>query len=556
LKNAGRRGIDRARGDCTAADHWEVLENAMITRRDAIGGSGALWLASIVPALEADAADAPLDLSPTFEAIRRHLELPAMGAIVVTGDRIIGRGVCGVRRMGEPGAVAADPHWQLGSITKTFTATLAAMLIERGKLTFDTTLRQVYPEHAKIMAPGVGDITVRQLITHRSGMGHDAFGWEGAPETNGPGLTLSQRRQRGVVLSLKAPLEFTPAAKYSYSNRGYNTLGPVLEKVAGRAYEDMIVQDIAKPLGIPTVVFGEPALADPNREPWPHIPQGERWKPVAPVPLTAYGYHIFNTAGGISLTLGGFARWMQAHLNGEVSGGLVSADMFKTLHTPLERGGVPGFFLSGIGIPGRTINHGGTNGRNAADHWMFLERGVGILMTTNALPPANIPYVFMSTNTLIATALPGARPLPAISPPAPDANGTIEGEALEFVRASGGHIDFQGFKNLSGGFQLTWSGAKDGDKLVLRLRAPARARYAVEGVFARNADYGTVMIGLGAIQKQVQFRADRLAWETIPLGETMLDAGPHELTITAQGNAGSDGTRYHLGVDLLRVKPV
>jgi CubicO group peptidase (beta-lactamase class C family) len=531
----------------------EILENPVITRRDAIAGSGGMLLASLLPALEGMAADAPRDLSPTFEAIRQRLGLPAMGAIVVTGDRIVGRGVCGVRRMGEPGPIAADPHWQLGSITKTFTATLAAMLIERGKLTFDTTLRQIYPEHAKIMAPRVGDITVRQLITHRSGMGGDAFGWNGAPETNGPGLSLSQRRQRGVVLSLKAPLEFAPGAKYSYSNRGYNTLGPALEKVAGRAYEDMIVRDIAKPLGIPSVVFGEPALGDPNREPWPHAPEGGRWKPVAPVRLSMYGYHVFNTAGGISLTLAGFARWMQAHLNGEVSGGLVSKEMFKTLHTPVDSGGVPPFSLSRFGIPGRTISHGGTNGRNSADHFVFLERGIGIFAAANALPPANIPSLFMSSNTLIATALPGERPQPATSPPAPDANGTIEGEALEFIRISGGNLDFQGFRNLSGGFQLTWSGAKTGDKLVLRLKVPARARYAVEGVFARNVDYGSVTIGLGAIQKQVHFKGDRLAWETIPLGETVLDAGPHDLTVTALGNAG---TSYHLGIDLLRLKAV
>ena len=65
-----------------------------------------------------------------------------------------------MRRMGEPGLVSPDPHWQLGSITKTFTATLAALLIERGKLTWDTTLAQIYPEHIRIMAPRVGTITI------------------------------------------------------------------------------------------------------------------------------------------------------------------------------------------------------------------------------------------------------------------------------------------------------------------------------------------------------------------------------------------------------------
>jgi len=79
--------------------------------------------------------------------------------------------VCGVRRIGEPGAVAADPHWQLGSITKTFTATLTAMLVERGKLKWDTTLREIYPEHTKIMAPGIADVTIRHSSPTAAGWG-------------------------------------------------------------------------------------------------------------------------------------------------------------------------------------------------------------------------------------------------------------------------------------------------------------------------------------------------------------------------------------------------
>ena len=51
-------------------------------------------------------------------------------------------------------------------------------------------LRDIYPEHSGIMAPKVGDITIRQLVTHRSGMfSDDAFSWDGVAETNGPNLS-------------------------------------------------------------------------------------------------------------------------------------------------------------------------------------------------------------------------------------------------------------------------------------------------------------------------------------------------------------------------------
>ena len=73
------------------------------------------------------------------------------------------------------------------------------------------------------------------------------------------------------------------------------------------------------------------------------MPNGPGWKPIAPVPRNQYGYWVYNPAGGLSLTLDGFGRWMQAHLRGEQKGGLLSPGMFKTLHMPPEQGGVSPF---------------------------------------------------------------------------------------------------------------------------------------------------------------------------------------------------------------------
>ncbi len=127
---------------------------------------------------------------------------------------------------------------------------------------------------------------------------------------------------------------------------------------------------------------------------------------------------------------------------------------------------------------------------------------------------------------------------------------------MEFVGLTGGEIEFQNFKRMSGDFQLWWHGAKDGDRLVLRLAVPVAGRYAVEGAFTKNRDYGDATIEFGVIRKRLQFRADRIATESIPLGVTVLDAGPHDLVVTSHGNAGSDGVYCHLGLDALRLKRV
>jgi CubicO group peptidase (beta-lactamase class C family) len=534
----------------------------MIDRRRLISAAAGAPLAAVMSMFESvldevAASDAPFDLGPALEQIRRRCGVPAVGAIAVSTDRVVARGVAGVRRMGEPGAVSTDARWQLGSLTKNFGGTLAAVLVERGKLSWDTTLRQIYPEHLPVMAPNVPDITMRQLMTHHSGMVHpDPYEWTGGPEINGPGLTLSQRRQRAMPMALKKPLLFMPGTRFSYSNRGHIVLGAVCEKVTGQSYEYLIANEIARPLGFGAVKFGEPALDDPTREPWPHVADGPRWKPVAPVPRDWYGYHVANPAGGLSLSLDQCGLWMQAHLRGEQAGGIVSPAMFKALHTPLEQGGV-----APIGVTmhdsqlGRHLWMGGTNGRNGADYMILLDRGFGLFTAINAAPPPENPQNFFLMQTLLSFAQPG-RPAPALVPPQPDADGKIEGEALDIAHVGGGHIAFQRFQRLSREWQLWWNGAKDGEQLQLRFAVPASGRYAIEGTFARNRDYGDATFALRGLRTRLSFRADRLAWETMPLGETVLEAGVHELAVTANGNAGADGIACHLGLDVLRLRQI
>ena len=118
----------------------------------------------------------------------------------------------------------------------------------------------------------------------------------------------------------------------------------------------------------------------------------------------------------------------------------------------------------------------------------------------------------------------------------------------------GGHIGFQGLPRLSGQWQLWWTGAKEGQQLGLRLMVPAAGRYAIEGTFARNRDYGDATFAIRGLRTRLSFRTDALVWEAMPLGEVQLEAGVHELTVTAHGNAGEDGVFCHLGLDVLRLR--
>jgi CubicO group peptidase (beta-lactamase class C family) len=520
----------------------------MFTRRELLIGSG------LAMALPRGSAAEPRNLSDLLETIRTRYGLPGVAAVVADKTGILANGVCGVRKMGEPGLIPPTAHWQLGSITKTFTATLTAILVQRGLLKWESTLREIYPEHVRVMASAVPGITVKQLVTHHSGFGGDVIPWEGVKETNAPNLTLSERRQHMAVLALKTKPSFPPGEKYEYSNQGYNLLGAALEKVSGKPWEELIRTEIAKPLGIASLVFGEPALERPAEEPWPHEREKQRWKPVPPVPPKMYGYFVCNPAGGVSLALPGVAKWVHAHLKGS---GILDAESFHTIHTSLQEGGVPAFGV-GTGSPalGRTLTHSGSNGRNFANLMILPDRGLGVFLAVNAVPPDDSPANWALWNTLLATALPGKWPTPATTPPSPSADGMIEGEALEVVRIDGGSMEFQEQASCSGKFQLWWAGAKDGNKLVVRFRVPRAGRYTIQATCAKNSDYGDATLALGNLSKRLSFKTKALRWDAVDLGDVDLTAGPHDLTVTAHGSAGQNGVACHLGLDVLTIRAV
>src|SRR3954468_4570946 len=98
------------------------------------------WTERAIQRSDAESLDAWID------SVRRQHTIPAMGAIVFRADTVLALGIAGVRRSNSPTPVEARDRFQLGSNTKAITATVLATLVEEGKLTWTTTLAQVFPE--------------------------------------------------------------------------------------------------------------------------------------------------------------------------------------------------------------------------------------------------------------------------------------------------------------------------------------------------------------------------------------------------------------------------
>ena len=123
--------------------------------------------------------------------------------------------------------VTADSVFQVGSITKIWTATMMMQLIDEGLLSLDTTVSEVLPGARLGTADVGGQVTVRHLLTHTSGIDGDVFTDTGRGD---------ECVERYVGLLAEVPSVFTPGATYSYCNSGYVLLGRIIEVLDGTLY--------------------------------------------------------------------------------------------------------------------------------------------------------------------------------------------------------------------------------------------------------------------------------------------------------------------------------
>ena len=146
----------------------------------------------------------------------------------------------GVTSVENPLPVHADTLFQIGSISKTFTATAAMCLVERGKLELDAPIRTYLPDFRLADENAAATVTLRHLLTHSGG-------WEDRMRDTGE----SDDAVAGLVASLlDVPQMFAPGTNWSYSNTGLTVAGRVIEAVTGKVYDDALHELVLEPLGL------------------------------------------------------------------------------------------------------------------------------------------------------------------------------------------------------------------------------------------------------------------------------------------------------------------
>jgi CubicO group peptidase (beta-lactamase class C family) len=199
---------------------------------------------------------------------------------------------------------------------------------------------------------------------------------------------LKDRRAAIARHYLKKPQASKPG-EFAYSNLGYIIAGAIAEARTGKAWEDLIAEQIFIPLGIKNAGFGSPGTPGKTDQPWGHL-ETSPGKLVPHDPATAdidsNTFPVIGPAGTINIALRDWLLFAQDHLDGTHGRGkLLKAETYRKLHTPLTPNQALGWgaLIGPDGVP-LLLTHSGSNGFWLADVRIMPKHDIITLVVMNA----------------------------------------------------------------------------------------------------------------------------------------------------------------------------
>jgi len=337
-------------------------------------------------------ASLPPDLEATVARVLKTFDVPGLAlAIVKDGQVLLARGY-GIKKLSEPDPVDSRTLFGIASNSKVFTAVALGMLVDEGKIRWEAPVIDYLPEF-QMFDPAVSrEITVRDLLCHRCGLGlgaGDLMLW--------PASELNRKEILRRVRYIKPASSFRTT--YAYNNIMFVVAGELLERVSGMRWEDFVREKIQKKVGME---WSNTSCALVEREEnvaWPHVPLEGKVVPVKTLYLT----ENVNPAGGINSCAEDMARWMLVLLNnGKLADGsrLVSERVMNAITnivTPIPVSkpapelapAAMNFNGYGLGLRirdyrrYRVLTHTGGLEGYVSQVWLMPEIGLGVTVLTN-----------------------------------------------------------------------------------------------------------------------------------------------------------------------------
>lgn len=330
------------------------------------------------------ASQQPIDYSSVITKLKEQIppllkqnNIPGLAIALVDGEKLVWADGFGYADLGNTQRVSADTLFSLQSISKTYTATGFMLAVDKGWIKLDEPLRKYLPGFTVKSRFGDGEvdrITFRHLLSHRSGLSHEAPCGNNFDESPCPFADHIRSISETWLM-------FPVGERYRYSNLGIDLAGYALELRARKPFAQFMRDELFRPLGMTssTFVFSEAT----SHSSFAKGHTNNKANTVTPIPMIP--------AGGMYSTVKDMARFISFHLmGGKVNGRqVIRTNLLKEMYaTQFAMAGQVGGY--GLGITnwswrGNTVlNHnGGGYGYSTTQTWM-PERQVGVVVLTNS----------------------------------------------------------------------------------------------------------------------------------------------------------------------------
>jgi CubicO group peptidase (beta-lactamase class C family) len=336
----------------------------------------------------------PTDLDSYVAASMKAFEVPGLALAIVKDGKIpVAKGY-GVRKLGDPTAVDEHTMFAIGSNTKAFTTAALATLVDAGTLSWDDTVYRRLPGFVMYDPYVSHEMTIRDLLTHRSGMGlgeGDLLFW--------PQSTYTRDEIIYKLRFMKPTSSFR--SHYAYDNLLYMTAGQIIPAVTGTSWDEYIQRNIFVPLGMNNSATTNKAFKPDDDYAFPHSRVDGTLQVIALEALDNVG-----PAGSINSCAADMAKWVQLQLNRgkfvDREGRLFSEERSREMWTPqtiLPTGNPPPGPLAGLkanfadyalgwtlrDYHGRKlVGHTGGVGGFVSRVMLVPEENLGVVVLTNA----------------------------------------------------------------------------------------------------------------------------------------------------------------------------
>ncbi len=242
-------------------------------------------------------------LDTVVERARKQFEVPGIAvAIVKDGKVVLAKGY-GIRKLGEPAPVTPDSLFRIASNTKAFTTAALGILVEEGKIRWNDRVVDHLPWFQMYDPYVTREITIRDLLVHRSGLGLGAGDLMFWPATD---FTREEIIRR--IRFLKPVSSFR--STYAYDNLLYLVAGEVIHAVTGITWDDFVKQRIFLPLGMIHTNSSTAALMAAADVATPHARADGKL-----VPLAQTDHDNNAPAGSINSCVSDLAKWLISRLD-------------------------------------------------------------------------------------------------------------------------------------------------------------------------------------------------------------------------------------------------